>query len=161
MPLSRDPAKRSKQLDNLRRGGMHAGGRPVQHGAYAALPAKRVDAKVQEVADAIGADAPVRADDGGLPAHDAIVVRQLAETLCRLDDVTAYLQRRGFEDDAGKPRTALDIEHRLRSHVLDLLRELGMTPSARAKLGLDLVRAASAQDTLQEHLTATYGGEST
>lgn len=150
-PLSSDPRKRSRQLANLTPGaGAGDGGqqRARQHGAYAALPAGRVDAKVREVAQAIGEDAPVRADDGGLPAHDAVVVRQLAEALCRLDDIGDYLQRRGWEDEDGKERPVLAYEATLRRHVLDLLRELGMTPRARAALGLDLVRAQSASERL-------------
>ena len=52
----------------------------------------------------------------------------------------------------------LAYEGRLRSHVLDLLRELGMTPAARAKLGLDLVRAQSAGDVLTR-IVAEGNGE--
>jgi hypothetical protein len=159
--LSSDPAKRQRQLANLkpRAGGGDLGyGRARRHGAYAKLPAERVDAKVRQVAQAIGEDAPVRADDGGLPAHDTVVVRQLAEALCRLDDIGDYLQRRGWEDEDGKERPVLAYEGRLRSHVLDLLRELGMTPAARAKLGLDLVRAQSAGDVLTR-IVAEGNGE--
>lgn len=129
----------------------------MTHGAYARVAPERVSAKVREVADALAQDAPVRADDGGLPAADAVAVRQLAETLCRLEDIDAYLIRRGWEDESGKPRPVLEYEGRLRGHVLDLLRELGMTPRARAALGLDLVRAASAGDRLDAHLAEHYG----
>src|SRR5437588_10509086 len=103
MPLSGDPAKRSVQLANLRpgRGGDAGIQRARQHGAYAALPAERVSAKVREVSSALAQDAPVRADDGGLPAHDTVAVRQLAEALCRLDDIGAYLLRCGWEDASG------------------------------------------------------------
>jgi hypothetical protein len=158
VPLSSDPDARSRQLDNLRAGaGSGDGGlqRARSHGAYARLPTERVDAKVLEVAEAIGADAPVRADDGGLPAADTIAARQLAEALCRLDDIDDYLRRRGWEDDDGKERPVLAYEGQLRRHVLDLLRELGMTPAARAKLGLDLVRAAGASDRLDADLAAS------
>jgi hypothetical protein len=159
VPLSNDSAARARSLANVRPGsGASVGNRQaVTHGAFAALSVGRVDAKVEQVAGALAQDAPVRAEDGGLPAADAVVVRQLAETLCRLDDIAAYLVRRGWEDDSGKPRPVLEYEGRLRSHVLDLLRELGMTPRARAALGLDLVRAASAGDQLESHLAARYG----
>jgi len=128
--------------------------RAVRHGAFAALPAERVDAKVEQVAAALAEDAPVRAVDGGLPAADAVIVRQLAETLCRLDDIAEYLLRRGWEDDSGKPRPVLEYEGRLRGHVLDLLRELGMTPRSRAALGLDLARSAR---TLEDEIAAGPG----
>jgi phage terminase small subunit len=163
VPTSRDPAKRARQLANLRNAPAAPGGnrRTVTHGAYANLPVERVSAKVREVAAALALDAPVRAEDGGLPAADAVVVRQLAEALCRLDDIAEYLQRRGWEDSSGKPRPVLDYEGRLRGHVLDLLRELGMTPRARAALGLDLARthrtledeAAAGREAWQQHET--------
>ncbi len=140
MPTSRDPDKRARQLANLRQGVTTSPGRPLVHGAYARLSPERIDSKVREVAEALAQDAPVRAADGGLPAADAVAVRQLAETLCRLDDIAEYLNRRGWEDDSGKPRPVLEYEGRLRGHVLDLLRELGMTPKSRAALGLDLAR---------------------
>jgi hypothetical protein len=143
MPLSRDPERRQRQLANLRPGGGAAGngnGRAISHGAYAQVTAERLDAKVRRVLDAVTVDAPVREVDGALPAADGVAVRQLAETLCRLDDIGDYLHRRGWEDESGKPRPVLEYEGRLRSHVLDLLRELGMTPASRAKLGLDLAR---------------------
>jgi hypothetical protein len=136
---------------NLRAGaGAGDGGlaRARQHGLYARLSAERIDAKVREVAAAIAEDAPVRADDGGLPVHDTVAVRQLAEALCRLDDIGDYLQRRGREDEQGKPRPVLEYEGKLRGHVLDLLRELGITPAARVRLGLHLVRVQSASDGL-------------
>ena len=71
MPLSRDGAARARQLANLRTGtGAPVGNRrTVTHGAYAALPAGRVSAKVREVSSALAQDAPVRADDGGLGAE--------------------------------------------------------------------------------------------
>jgi phage terminase small subunit len=128
----------------------------VTHGAYAALSPERIGAKVRAVTDALAQDAPVRDVDGGLPAADAVVVRQLGEALCRLDDISAYLQRRGWEDESGRPRPVLEYEGRLRGHVLDLLRELGMTPKSRAALGLDLMRAA---ETLDGYLETTYGDE--
>ena len=55
-----------------------------------------------------------------------------------------------MEDDSGRPRPVLEYEGRLRGHVLDLLRELGMTPSSRAKLGVDLVRVKALDDELAE-----------
>src|SRR6202021_1143724 len=87
--LSSDPAKRAKQLANLNH---HppappvGNGRARQHGAYSQLKPARVDAKVREVTAALSQDAPVRDVDGGLPAADGVIVRQLAEALCRLDD---------------------------------------------------------------------------
>lgn len=143
MPLSRDPAKRERQLANLRPAPAAPVGnrRTESHGAYARIARGELEAKVAAVHDALTADAPVREGDGSLPAADGPAVRMLAEALCRLDRIAEYLERRGWEDNAGKPRPVLDYEARLRAHSLDLLKELGMTPASRAKLGLAVVRS--------------------
>jgi hypothetical protein len=130
--------------------------RAVSHGAYSAIAVERIDAKVRVMFDALAADAPVR-ENGGLPAADGPVVRLLAETLCRLDDVTEFLGRRGWQDRKGNPRPALMVESRLRAQALSLLVELGMTPRSRAALGLDLVRAGQALD-LAKHWAEGDGG---
>jgi hypothetical protein len=129
------------------------------HGAYAAIAAERLEAKTHAIFDALAADAPVRAVDGGLPREDSVVVRLLADALCRLDGIGEFLTRRGWQDDDGQPRAVLDVEARLRGQALNLAVELGMTPRSRAALGLDLVRAASAGDRLDEHLRQQYGGD--
>lgn len=147
-PLSDDPRRRQRQLANLQRGG----GRPasvehrpaLRHGAYAAIAGDRLEAKARDVFDALAADAPLRATDGGLPAADGAMVRLAAEALCRLDNVTDYLARRGIEDGRGELRTAvLDVEARLRREAADHLDALGCSPRSRAKLGLDVARAAT------------------
>lgn len=143
MPLSKDPKKRAVQLSNLRSVPPAPAGnrRAESHGAYAQIARAELEGKVAEVYDALTGDAPVREGDGTLPAADGPAVRMLAEALCRIDRIAEYLERRGWEDRAGKPRPVLDYEARLRAHSLDLLKELGMTPASRAKLGLDLVRS--------------------
>jgi plasmid stabilization system protein ParE len=158
MPTSKDPKKRAIQLANLRPAPPAPVGndRPRTHGAYAAIAAERLDAKARAVFDALAADAPVR-DGGALPAADGVAVRLLADTLCRLDDVAEYLARRGWADAKGNPRAALHVETRLRSQAAELLDRLGMTPTARARLGLDLVRAGQALD-LAAHWAAQDGG---
>jgi phage terminase small subunit len=121
------------------------------------VAAEHLDAKAQAIFEALAADVPVRAEDGGLPAPDAPAIRLLADALCRLDSIAEYLARRGWEDESGRPRPVLDYEARLRGHALDLMRELGMTPAARAKLGLDLARLASPAERLDAHLEGRYG----
>lgn len=158
MPLSNDPHNRQRQLSNLTRGAGGAGPdgrRAVSHGAYAQLAPERVAAKVRQVLDALTIDAPVRERDGGLPAADSVVVRQLAEALVRLETISDYLDRRGWQDDDGMPRPVLEYEGRLRGHVLDLLKELGMTPASRTKLGLNLART---QRTLEDEVADSRGG---
>lgn len=154
MPLSNDPEKRAAQVANLRQGAGEAGAgvgnlRAVSHGAYARVTAPRLDVKTRQIVDALSADAPVRAADGSLPAADAAAARLLAETLCRLETIGDYLERRGWEGEDGRPRPVLEYEARLRSQALDLMKEFGMTPASRMKLGLDLARA---HKTLEEEI---------
>jgi len=144
--LSSDPRRRSRQLANLRRGGAPpapAGNqRHKTHGAFAVIAAARLETKTREVFDALAQDAPLRDKDGGLPREDTVAVLMLAKALCRLEDVEQYLTLNGLVDGEGEIRPAVDHERRLRAEVGDALDALGMTPRARAKLGLDVARAA-------------------
>ncbi len=158
MPLSRRQAARKRQLANLRPGAKPAPAgnrRAERHGGYAAVAAERLDAKVSEVYRALGEDLPLR-EDGEVPRADAAALRLLAECLCRLESVSDFLGRRGWQDDKGEPRPAVDLERRLRAEALDLLREMGLTPAARAKLGVELVRAAGAAEEAAEQAAARH-----
>ena len=95
----------SRQLANLRNAPPAPVGnrRRLVHGAYGAVAAERLDAKARELFAALAEDAPVRADDGGLPSHDAVAVRMLADALCRLDSIAEYLGTAGLEDEHGRP----------------------------------------------------------
>jgi hypothetical protein len=161
MPLSKRPGARARSLANLRKGET----RPVgnanarSHGGYAVIAERELDEKVAEVYRAISADAPVRGPDGALPREDSLAVMQLAESLCRLQRITSHLIAKGIERDDGSVRPAVELEMRVRGHVLELLKEMGLTPRARAALGVDLVKVATAGDRLQEHLATHYGDD--
>jgi phage terminase small subunit len=111
---------------------------------------QRLEAKAREVYEAIGEDLPLRGPDGGPHPGDTVPVRLLAEALCRLEDVTAHLRDRGLLDSEGSVRPAVDLERRLRAEVLDLCRELGLTPRSRAALGLDLARGLDLATAMSE-----------
>lgn len=148
-PLSRDPAKRQTQLDNLQRGSTHAlGGRPVEHGARARMTEAELQPKTAAIFTRLAEDAPVR-EVGSLPSADVMAVKMLAEVLVRLDRIAAYLDRHGWQDQKGNPRPVLDYERRLRDQALDLMRELAMTPKSRAALGLDLTRTQAIHNSLE------------
>ncbi len=122
----------------------------VQHGAHAEVLPTRLDAKAAALAAQLATQAPVRDGAGGLPVHDEEVIRLLARCLCRLDDVGAWLDREGTLDKRGKPRSAALWERRLQSNALKLMKELGMTPASRAKLGVNLARAVDLAQALSE-----------
>ncbi|MDP2711622.1 MAG: hypothetical protein Q8O56_10420 [Solirubrobacteraceae bacterium] len=142
--VSTDPARRAAQLANLRKVPPVSPGRPPSHGAYARVAVERLAEKEREVFDALAADAPLRDRDNDLPAADGALVRLAADALCRLDSVGDFLARRGIEDEKGQLRaTVLELEGRLRREASDHLEALGMSPRSRARLGVDVARAAT------------------
>lgn len=153
MPLSRDERKRRRQLANLRPAPPAPPGndRAATHRGYAAVAAERLQDRERQVYAALAGDAPLRAPDGGLPASDAVVVRLLAEALCRLEDVAGDIRDHGWrERRSGKPRPAVELERRLRQEALDYAEALGMTPRSRARLGLDLARTVDLATALSD-----------
>lgn len=137
-------ARNPNSLANLRVGppAPHGNALARTHGAYARVARDRMEAKVAAVFDALSEDAPLREADGSLPASDAVVVRLLAENLARLESVAGYLAVHGVADDEKALRPAVEIEARLRQEALGHAEALGLSPRSRAKLGLDLTRAA-------------------
>jgi len=92
----------------------------------------------------------VRAPSGDLPIYDRALVRLLAQSLCRLEDVTPWLDKHGAFDRRGKPRSALRWERLLRKEAAEYLDAMGMTPKARARLGVDLARTADLATAMSE-----------
>jgi hypothetical protein len=136
--LSSDPAKRANQLANLKRGGTIAplgNRRSRKHGAYATIAIERLDAKTREVLDALADDLPLRDSDGSVPASDVPLLRLLADVLCRLDDIGAWLSAHGWQDAKGEPRQVVDVESRLRREAATYLEALGCSPASRVRLG--------------------------
>ena len=153
-PLSSDPQKRRKQIANLRpgRGAAGVGNRhATKHGAYAVIAQAELEAKARESFDALAEDTPVRDVDGGLPSHDSLVVRMLAEVLIRRERVRIEELRHGLEAPDGRMRGVVEYGLRLDAQALEYAKELGMTPASRAKLGLDLARTArTLEDEIRE-----------
>lgn len=146
----------------------------VRHGAYSTLKlAPRADELATELRQVMPWYGPA----------DEVAVRLLALTLARIEAATAALDV--VDDRLDGIRTADETKRaqRLRAYVTDgepenlagslqrlrddlkgwirlsrsLANDLGMTPTARAKLGLDLVQARSAQSRLEEHVRDRYG----
>src|SRR4051812_9124421 len=93
-PVGGGGARHPNSLANLRNGNPAATNQAIaarSHGAYAAIAREALDGKTREIFEALAEDAPVRGPDGGLPSHDALPVRLLAETLIRLESVSEYL----------------------------------------------------------------------
>lgn len=136
--------------------------RAVTHGATATVAPERVREQARAIYDELAGAAPVRDADGSLPAADSMVVGLLAEVLCRINDLTAYMAEHGVVQTrrhSTKNRTALqkrkaktrkrrnvnplrlvELEGKLRKEAFDYAEALGMTPRSRAKLGLTQAR---------------------
>lgn len=182
MALSQDPEKRARSLANLEKGRRAqalrspAYGTPTAnprhplfesgnqvgrtHGGKAVVAPELLETKTREITAILSAAAPVRDHTGGLPAADVVAVRLLADTLCRLDSVSQWLAENGLFDGADV-RPAVTLERQLRSQALEIAGELGMTPKARAALGVDLIRGLSAAERLDDHLHKTYDAPGT
>lgn len=155
-PTSDDPAKRERQMSNLQPG-QHVGNLvpgagqaaraadTLRHGAYSRRLTENVEEEVSELMDALADTAPVRAADGGLPCHDVIAVEALARTLRRWRAVEAWLDLHGILDErTGEPKPAAKLAGDLHGRLVRGLEGMGMTPKARAALGLDLARTLQA-----------------
>jgi hypothetical protein len=159
-PLSSDPEARERQLANLQSAPPAPSGnqRARRHGGYADVARERVESRIAELLGGLAEDAPLRAADGGLPAHDTAIVHLLAVTLCRVESVETYLTAYGYLDAAGNVRPAADLAGRLRREAADYLDALGMTPRSRARLGLDLADAAGKAPDLARLLAGHQDG---
>jgi hypothetical protein len=155
--LSRDPRKRERQLKNLKRWPAPPPGnrRRLLHGG-AARQATLIVANswAEKIMAELEREAPLRDETGGLPAHDRQVVELLASCLARLQSVSQWVDLHGVVDEKGQPRPACELERLLRSEAARHLDALGMSPSSRARLGLELARAEA---TLED--VAEAGGE--
>lgn len=148
MPLSKDPAARRRQLENLKRGenpAVEGNDHALLHGARSELLFRDVEGEVRELLDVLAAAAPVRDPDGSLPAADAAAVETAARALKRYRHLAKWCDLHGRLDDrTGEVKPAAEYELRAERALAAALDALGMTPTSRAKLGLDLIRTAAA-----------------
>ena len=143
MPLSRDPERRGRQLGNLRRAPAAPVGnlRTLHHGGRATAKTLPVAETAEEIRQALADSAPVRAQDGGLPPADEAAVEVAALALARVRRVTAWLDAFGYLDErTGDVKPAARYLEQATRTAERLLAALGMTPTSRARLGLDLAR---------------------
>lgn len=114
----------------------------VRHGAHTRtnLPTHRVEAKTEEIADAV----PVRGQDGGLHPSDRHAVAMLADVLVRIELASAHLAEVGMVNRTGRRKgeahSLLRHISRWEAQARDWMNDLGMTPRARAALGVDLAK---------------------
>ncbi len=153
MGMSKDPKTRKQQLANLDkapRDGTPGNKNNLKHGARAQVEPRRLEAKVRELYDELAVDVPLQAAGGGPLPYDRMMLRQLAEALCRLEDVSRWIDEHGFTDRKGRVRSVLKWEGSIRRQVVELLDRLGMSPASRARIGVDLARQVDLADAMSE-----------
>ena len=153
-PIGGGGARHPNSLANLIPGGVTGSGviapmgnrLSLKHGGVANLAMTPTDRDLVEIIDAIAATAPVRDQDGGLPATDQAAVEIAARALKRYRSVSTWLDLHGRLDDKGNERSSARFELDVERALMRALDALGMSPAARARLGVDLARSASLLD---------------
>jgi hypothetical protein len=131
----------------------------VKHGGQATRKTLPVGSVAEAIFAELEQEAPLRDAEGGLPAADRAAVELLALCLCRIQRVAAWLEEHGEFDEKGRPRPVLEVERRLRGEARDHMRDLGLTPRARAVLGLTLVRGRDALTLAEAMSELDEGGD--
>lgn len=120
----------------------------LQHGAYSPRLVGPLAAEIGEELEAIVAGTPAAAPMF-LGARSALALK-----LARLRLVTRWLEDRGGMpiDGEGQPLSAARLEMELLASIEKSLNQLGLTPTAAARLGVDLARGSILQVGIDEHL---------
>jgi hypothetical protein len=122
----------------------------VRHGATASL---RLTPRAEELADGLRAIVPCCSE------ADEPSICLLAGVLARIEAANEYLAEQGLflPGGGGELQPLLRVLTGWENTAARLCDRLGLTPTSRAALGLDLVRARG--EALREHLQDTYGDE--
>lgn len=112
-------------------------GRPPKHGAYSGkelIPL--TESKVELINRLLTGNVPV------VGPTDQVAVELLARNLAKIEVIDRYLQVNGlFADKEGTPRSVLRIYWQAMNAAARMCDALGLTPSARIRLGLAVAHA--------------------
>lgn len=129
--------------------GQQAGepGRALTHGATADLS---LAPRASELADYLREIVPSRAES------DEPTIRLLALILARIETGNEWIAEHGIvTGKAGKVQPVLKVLSTWENSAARLCDQLGLTPTARARLGVDRRKGAA----LEQHLRTNYGGK--
>lgn len=104
----------------------------VRHGAFSKL---RLEPRAAELVDEIRDLVPARSD------ADDPTIGLLALTFAQVEAATLYVAEHGIVDERGEARSILRHLGTMINTAGRLCDRLGLTPTSRAQLGLDLTRA--------------------
>lgn len=93
---------------------------------------------MEEARADIAAGMPVRDQNGDVPVYDETILEAAARLTALIRDVTERMEGRGSPRLSRGPRPVLVWLGDALMRQANLLDKLGMTPTSRAKLGLDL-----------------------
>jgi hypothetical protein len=110
------------------------------HGAYSII---RLEPRADQIAADLREIVPARSES------DEPTIRLLALSLAQIEAATLYVAERGLVDRKGRPQPILRHLSTVTNTAARLCDRLGLTPTSRAQLGLDLART---EDTLAQHL---------
>lgn len=110
-----------------------------------------LEPRVAELAAEIRKLVPARSDS------DEISERLLALALAQVESASAWLAEHGLVDEHGNARSLLRHLGTMMNTSARIADRLGMTPTSRAQLGLDLTRAKG--EALRAHLDESYAAD--
>jgi hypothetical protein len=102
-----------------------------RHGAFASLT---LAPRAEELADYIRSVMPM------VNSADDVSIGLLAGVLAQIEAATLYVAERGIVNSRGQPQPVLKHLSTMTNTAARLADRLGMTPSGRAALGLDLAK---------------------
>lgn len=144
---SHGPSRHAQGCSCIRCRGFQPGHEPSRrHGGYSLVS---LQPRAAVIADELRRLVPARSD------ADEPAIRLLALQLAQVEGIHEWLAEHGFVDEGGQPRGILRHLGTVTNTAARLCDRLGLTPSGRAALGLDMARARG--EALRAHLVENCG----
>lgn len=143
------PSKKS--LANLRQAppAEKGNGRALQHGLGAKLP-ENLPPEAEALRQVIRAAVPVRGPDGEAHPADEAYIAHAARFWAKVNRANDWLDEHGWFGEDGELRPVVAELRKHEDQLAKYLDQLGMTPTSRARLGLDLARTADLATAMSE-----------
>lgn len=143
-PLSDDPEKRERQLQNLKPGaGAWQPGKAtnLKSGWRTRRPDRvLLGEAAAEIVAALEDQVPLRGADGEMLPAFTTAVEAAALSLITVKRILGFLMNKGWEDERGRMRPEVEHLERANVRLFGMLDRLGATPTAYARLGYDTAR---------------------
>lgn len=158
-PLSKDPEKRARQLENLQpgAGAFEKGSAPaLKHGLRSRDPsAEVIDPILDQVLADLSAKVPIRDEDGRVPAWLREMAWSAAIAKLQVIRCARFLAQHGATDERGRLRDENDGLRKANESYQRSLDRLAMTVGAHLKAGHDLQRTVVSAEEAKARRAAT------